>query len=79
MCGGGSWQRAGCERSGYAGLGTVRSLQGTDGTGQGCCRCPGHRRGQDTADQVQPVSGSSLPAAAKTGSGPGCGGADSER
>lgn len=34
MCGGGSWQRAGCERSGYAGLGTVRSLPGQTGRGR---------------------------------------------
>lgn len=66
VCGGGSWQRAG---RGHAGLGTVRSLPGTDGTApgteQGCCRCPAP---SDTADPAHPVPGSSLPAAAKTGS-----------
>lgn len=71
-----SWQRAGCEHSGCAGLGTARSLRGTDGAGLLQVSCPGG--GRDAADQVHSTPRSSLPAAAKTTSGPGCGSADSE-
>lgn len=56
-----------------------RSCPGTRGhRGTALQMCPAPRGGRGTGDQVQPVPGSSLPAAAKTGSRPGCGSADSE-